>query len=71
VEETPQGQSELDDLEVPAVSPRGGPAEASTVELPPHPKGTLALVLIYGALFLIGWAWVYFGEFLARGAPTG
>ena len=36
-------------------------------ELPEHPKGTLAIVLVYGALFAIGWLWLYFGVFLPRG----
>lgn len=39
--------------------------------LPPaafeHPKGTLAIVLIYAALFVLGWIALYFGEFLPRG----
>ncbi|MCB1035969.1 MAG: hypothetical protein KDD47_19260 [Acidobacteria bacterium] len=34
-----------------------------------HPRGTLAIVLIYGALFALGWALLYFGEFIPRGAP--
>ena len=32
-----------------------------------HPKGTLAIVLIYAALFLLGWVVLYYGEFLPRG----
>ncbi len=38
--------------------------------LPKHPTGTLAIVLAYGALFALFWAWIYFGVFLGRGAPT-
>ena len=34
-----------------------------------HPKGTLAIVLIYAALFALGWAFLYFVEFVPRGAP--
>lgn len=34
-----------------------------------HPKGTLAIVLIYAALFVLGWIALYFGEFIPRGAP--
>ena len=34
-----------------------------------HPRGTLAIVLLYGALFALGWALLYFVEFLPRGAP--
>jgi hypothetical protein len=33
-----------------------------------HPKGTLVIVLLYGALFVLGWVLLYFGEFLPRGA---
>ena len=34
-----------------------------------HPRGTLAIVLIYGALFALGWCLLYFVEFIPRGAP--
>jgi len=34
-----------------------------------HPKGTLAIVLIYGALFALGWILLYFVEFIPRGTP--
>ena len=41
-------------------------------ELPPealgHPRGTLAIVLIYGLLFALGWVGLYVFEFLPRGA---
>jgi hypothetical protein len=40
-------------------------------DLPAHPVGTLVIVLIYGVLFVVGWAWMYFGQFLGRGAPVG
>ena len=33
-----------------------------------HPRGTLAIVGIFGALFLLGWLGMYFGMFLQRGA---
>ena len=39
-------------------------------ELPEHPRGTLVIVLIYGALFVLGWLAVYVFLFIARGAPT-
>lgn len=35
-----------------------------------HPKGTLAVVLLYALLFALGWLALYFGVFLHRGAPT-
>ncbi len=34
-----------------------------------HPRGTLAIVLIYAALFVAGWLLLYLVEFLPRGAP--
>lgn len=34
-----------------------------------HPKGTLAIVLVYGALFAAGWIALYLFTFLPRGAP--
>jgi hypothetical protein len=34
-----------------------------------HPKGTLAVLAIYMLLFILGWAALYFGEFLPRGTP--
>ena len=35
-----------------------------------HPKGTLAIVGIYGLLFAVGWLVLYFGVFVPRGALT-
>ncbi len=34
-----------------------------------HPRGTLAVVGIFGALFVLGWLAMYFLLFLERGAP--
>ena len=34
-----------------------------------HPKGTLAIVILYGLLFALGWIALYVLEFLPRGAP--
>lgn len=34
-----------------------------------HPRGTLAIVLIYGLLFALIWAGLYVFQFLDRGAP--
>lgn len=34
-----------------------------------HPKGTLAIVFVFGLLFLLGWLGMYVYLFLARGAP--
>jgi hypothetical protein len=34
-----------------------------------HPRGTLVIVLIYGAVFALGGLGMYLGRFLAHGAP--
>ena len=33
-----------------------------------HPRGTLAIVAIFGLLFALGWVAFYFFGFLARGS---
>lgn len=43
--------------------------KATLAALPPHPRGTLAILLIYAALFVVGWI-AMFLLFLGRGAPT-
>jgi hypothetical protein len=49
------------------------PLEGSRIEELPedlgHPRGTLAIVIIFGLLFLLGWLAMYFFMFLKRGAP--
>ena len=35
-----------------------------------HPKGTLLIVGVYGALFALGWLILYFFVFLPRGVLT-
>ena len=47
-------------------------APPGKTDLPPdveHPRGTLAIVLLFGALFALGWFAMYFLRFLAGGAP--
>lgn len=34
-----------------------------------HPRGTLAILVIYGVLFGLGWMAMFFFEFMPRGAP--
>jgi len=34
-----------------------------------HPRGTLAIVIVFGSLFLLGWLGMYVYMFLQRGAP--
>jgi hypothetical protein len=42
----------------------------SPIESPPHPSGTLAIVVIYALLFVGGWAAMYVFVFLSRGHIT-
>ena len=48
---------------------QGGDSTPS-VDIGAHPKGTLAIVGVYGILFLLGWLFVYFFVFLPRGPVT-
>ena len=34
-----------------------------------HPRGTLAIVIIFGVLFVLAWFGMYLFLFLQRGAP--
>jgi len=34
-----------------------------------HPRGTLAIVIVFGTLFGLGWLAMYLFLFLARGGP--
>jgi hypothetical protein len=34
-----------------------------------HPRGTLAIVVVFGLLFALGWFVMYLFMFLSRGAP--
>jgi len=34
-----------------------------------HPRGTLAILIVYGVLFGLGWMAMFFFEFMPRGAP--
>jgi len=36
-----------------------------------HPRGTLAIVAIFGLLFTLGWLAMYLFRFLELGAPRG
>lgn len=36
---------------------------------PPHPTGTLVILLLYALLFAGGFLFIYFRAFLERGAP--
>ena len=39
-------------------------------DLPAHPKGTLAIVLIYGLLMALCWGALFVWALIGRGAPT-
>jgi hypothetical protein len=46
------------------------PSSGQSSEVGGHPKGTLAIVGIYGLLFTVGWLVLYFFVFVPRGALT-
>jgi hypothetical protein len=46
------------------------PSSEAHPDMGGHPKGTLAIVGVYGLLFAIGWLIIYFGVFVPRGALT-
>ena len=35
-----------------------------------HPRGTLAIIALYGVIFVLGWLAMFFFVFLPRGAVT-
>jgi hypothetical protein len=52
---------------------RSDSSQPPRIEEPPedlgHPRGTLAIVIIFGALFMLAWLATYLFVFLERGAP--
>lgn len=46
-----------------------GSGPAAPLDTLGHPRGTLAIVSIFGALFVVGWLAMYVWQFLQRGAP--
>jgi hypothetical protein len=46
------------------------PRESAEVDLSvlEHPRGTLAIVAVFGVLFALAWLAMFFFSFLARGA---
>lgn len=55
--------------ETPIPSGPGANSDSDTPETG-HPRGTLAIVAIYGLLLVLGWLAMYFLRFLGRGGPT-
>ena len=45
------------------------PRSTDLIEIEEHPRGTLAIVLVFGALFALAWLAMYLLIFLQRGAP--
>ena len=43
--------------------------DADVLDLPDHPKGTLAVMLVYALLFIVGWIGLYLFVFVGRGTP--
>jgi hypothetical protein len=44
-------------------------ADLEVIENLGHPRGTLAIVVLFGLLFAIGWFATYLFIFIERGAP--
>jgi len=59
----------MKDSSTPQASDDGGSIEVRPEDVG-HPRGTLAIVVIYGILFALGWMALYLLEFLPRGHPT-
>jgi hypothetical protein len=53
----------------PPATPGSGKAPDDPLAEFGHPRGTLAVVGIFGALFALGWLAMYVFLFLERGAP--
>ena len=49
--------------------PRTDPTAADLPAEFEHPRGTLAIVIVFGALFALGWFAMYFLRFMAAGVP--
>jgi hypothetical protein len=49
--------------------PTPGESEEVNLEEIGHPRGTLAIVIIFGLAFGLAWFAMYVLEFLSRGAP--
>ena len=47
----------------------GQPPSETVSNVDEHPRGTLAIVFVFGLLFALGWLAVYVFVFLQRGAP--
>jgi hypothetical protein len=58
----------VDEKADPAAHP-GDNRESTAAEDFGHPRGTLAIVILYGLLFALGWLGLYVFQFLGRGAP--
>ena len=43
--------------------------EETDLETVGHPRGTLAIIVLYGLLFALGWLGIFFFEFMPRGLP--
>ena len=49
---------------------RPDPAPLDVPDVGSHPRGTLAIVGVYGLLFVLGWLVLYFFVFVPRGTLT-
>jgi len=51
------------------MTPPASPTDDDVLERIGHPKGTLAIVLIFGLLFAAGWFAFFLFRFMEQGAP--
>jgi hypothetical protein len=51
------------------VSPPPTDSDADILKEIGHPRGTLAIVIVFGLLFALAWLATYFLIFIGRGAP--
>jgi len=60
-------------MDEPTVENRPASPGTEATEIRPedlgHPRGTLAIVILYGLLFVATWLGLYLFEFLPRGVP--
>jgi hypothetical protein len=62
----PRGERTVANVNEASDSPRPGDYDPAVLE---HPRGTLAIVLVFGLIFALGWVAVYVFVFLQRGVP--
>jgi hypothetical protein len=52
-----------------AIAPPPADTEEAVLQKIGHPRGTLAIVIVFAVLFALAWFAIYFFVFIERGAP--